>query len=301
MIKQKKIQFITEKNAPWIFVSPFLISFAVFTVYPLISTVIMSFQDIAGFDDTTFIGLKNYKNLLNTQFYTALANSTVYTIWTLIILIPLPMFLAVLINSKTTVFRNFFKSSFFLPALTSVVVAGIFFRYVFSAQETALVNTILSKLGAKPQKWLFQRGTTMFVLVLFCTWRWLGVNIIYFISGLNAIPQEQYEAAVIDGVNAWQKFWYITVPNLKPVTVYVLTISIYAGFAMFAETYTLFSSAASPGDIGLTLVSYIYLEGFNYAHLGMGSTIGVALFIIIMLINIIQLYFTGAFKKQGEN
>lgn len=290
---------INQKTAPWIFVSPFLISFLLFILYPLISTFIMSFQDVAGFDDVTFIGLKNYKNLNNEQFFHALQNSTIYTILTIIVLIPLPMFLAVLVNSKTTKFKNFFRSAYFLPALTSVVVAGLFFRYVFSEQETAFVNSVLIKLGAAPKKWLFQRATTMFVLVLFCTWKWIGVNMIYFLSGLNAIPQEQYEAADIDGVNSWQKFWYVTVPNLKNVTVYVVTISVYGGFAMFGETYTMFGSAASPGDIGLTMVSYIYLEGFNFARLGMGSAIGVALFAVIMIVNVIQLWLTGAFKK-GE-
>lgn len=290
---------INQKTAPWIFVSPFLISFLLFILYPLISTFIMSFQDVAGFDDVTFIGLKNYKNLNNEQFFHALQNSTIYTILTIIVLIPLPMFLAVLVNSKTTKFKNFFRSAYFLPALTSVVVAGLFFRYVFSEQETAFVNSVLIKLGATPKKWLFQRATTMFVLVLFCTWKWIGVNMIYFLSGLNAIPQEQYEAADIDGVNSWQKFWYVTVPNLKNVTVYVVTISVYGGFAMFGETYTMFGSAASPGDIGLTMVSYIYLEGFNFARLGMGSAIGVALFAVIMIVNVVQLWLTGAFKK-GE-
>ena len=290
---------INQKTAPWIFVSPFLISFLIFTLYPLINTFIMSFQDVAGFDDVTFIGLKNYKNLNNEQFFHALQNSTIYTILTIIVLIPLPMFLAVLVNSKTTKFKNFFKSAYFLPALTSVVVAGLFFRYVFSEQETAFVNSVLIKLGAAPKKWLFQRVTTMFVLVLFCTWKWIGVNMIYFLSGLNAIPQEQYEAADIDGVNSWQKFWYVTVPNLRNVTIYVVTISVYGGFAMFGETYTMFGSAASPGDIGLTMVSYIYLEGFNFARLGMGSAIGVALFVIIMIVNVVQLYLTGTFKK-GE-
>ena len=110
---------INQKTAPWIFVSPFIISFLLFTLYPLINTFIMSFQDIAGFDDVTFIGLKNYKNLCNEQFFHALQNSTIYTILTIIILIPLPMVLAVLINSKTTRFKNFFKSasSLFNPSL----------------------------------------------------------------------------------------------------------------------------------------------------------------------------------------
>ncbi len=295
----RQTQIINQKNAPWLFVSPFIVVFLVFYLYPLISTFIMSFQDIAGPGDVTFIGLKNYRNLANEQFYHALWNSSIYTILTIAVLVPLPMLLAVLINSKATRLRNFLRSAFFLPALTSVVVAGLFFRYAFSSQETAFINRLLTVLSGTPKEWLFKRGTTMFVLVLFCTWRWLGVNIIYFLSGLNAIPMEQYEAAEIDGANPFQRFLLITVPNLKAVTVYVVTISVYGGFAMFSESFTMFGSARSPGDIGLTIVGYIYLEGFNFARLGMGSAIGVALFVIIMTVNLVQLFFTGAFRK-GE-
>ena len=291
-------QIITAKNAPYLFVAPFVITFFVFFLYPLCSTFIMSFQDIAGFGDSEFIGLKNYRSLANEQFLHALQNSAIYTVLTIAVLVPLPLFLAVLLNGSTTRFRNFFKSAFFLPALTSVVVAGLFFRYAFSSQETAFVNQILTKIGLSPMNWLFKRGTTMFVLVLFCTWRWLGVNIIYFMSGLNAIPPEQYEAASIDGASVLQKFMKITVPNLKSVIVYVVTISVYGGFSMFAESYTMFGSARSPGDIGLTMVSYIYLEGFNFARLGMGSAIGVTLFAIIMGVNVVQLFLTGSFKRS---
>ncbi|AEJ18868.1 carbohydrate ABC transporter permease [Gracilinema caldarium] len=298
-VKKSVNQIITTKYAPYFFVAPFIISFLIFFLYPLISTVIMSTQEILGPEDVTFIGLQNYKNLANEQFLRAIENSTIYTILTIIILIPLPLILAILITNKPTKGRTFFKSAYFLPALTSVVVAGIFFRFAFSAQHTALVNSILINIGAKPHDWLFKRWSTMLILVLFCTWRWLGVNVIYFLSGLSAIPPEQYESADIDGASKLQKLFFITIPNLKPTIVYVVTISIYGGFAMFAETYTMFGTAASPGDIGLTLVSYIYLEGFNYANLGMGSAIGVALFVIIMTVNIIQLIFTGTFKKKG--
>ena len=297
---KKTRRLITEKNAPYIFIAPFVLTFLVFFLYPLVSTFIMSFQDIAGPGDTTFIGLKNYRNLANEQFYHAIKNSVVYTFLTIAVLIPLPLLLAVLLNSKATRFTNFFKAAFFLPALTSVVVAGLFFRFAFSAQETAFINDLLIKIGASPRDWLFKRETTMLVLVLFCTWRWIGVNIIYFMSGLNAIPVEQYEAASIDGAGPLQKFLTITLPNLKSVTVYVVTISIYGGFSMFSESFTLFSSVRSPGDIGLTIVSYIYLEGFNFARLGMGSAIGVTLFAIIMGVNLIQLYASGTFKRSAS-
>lgn len=298
--KKSARQIITMKNAPYLFVAPFVLSFLVFFLYPLISTVIMSLEDIMGPGDVTFIGLQNYKNLANEQFLHAIQNSTVYTILTIAVLVPLPLLLAVLITGENTRGKNFFKSAFFLPALTSVVVAGLFFRFAFSAQHTAFINSALIKIGMMPKEWLFRRGTTMFLLVLFCTWRWLGVNIIYFMSGLNAIPPEQYEAASIDGASAWQRFLMITVPNLKPVIVYVVTISVYGGFSMFSESYTLFGSASTPGDIGLTMVSYIYLEGFNYAQLGMGSAIGVALFAIIMGVNVIQLMATGTFKRSND-
>jgi len=298
--KKPARQIVTMKNAPYLFVAPFVLSFLIFMLYPLVSTIIMSTQDILGPDDVTFIGLQNYRNLANEQFFHAIQNSTLYTILTIVILVPLPLILAVLINSKSTKGKGIFKAAYFIPALTSVVVAGIFFRYAFSAQHTALVNSILIKIGAMPCDWLFHRGLTMFVLVLFCTWRWIGVNIIYFLSGLNAIPPEQYEAAEIDGASTLQQFRLITIPNLKPVIVYVVTISIYGGFSMFSETYTMFSSASTPGDIGLTIVSYIYLEGFNYAQLGMGSAIGVTLFVIIMGINLIQLIATGTFKRSSN-
>ena len=298
--KKPARQIVTMKNAPYLFVAPFVLSFLIFFLYPLVSTAIMSTQEILGPDDVTFVGLQNYKNLANAQFATAIRNSTIYTILTIAVLVPLPLFLAVLLTSKSTKAKGFFKSAFFIPALTSVVVAGIFFRYAFSAQHTAFVNSILIKIGSMPKEWLFRRGTTMFVLVIFCTWRWLGVNIIYFMSGLNAIPPEQYEAAEIDGATPFQRFMLITVPNLKPVIVYVVTISVYGGFAMFSETYTMFSSASTPGDIGLTIVSYIYLEGFQYAQLGMGSAIGVTLFAIIMGVNLIQLLATGTFKRSND-
>jgi arabinosaccharide transport system permease protein len=298
MAKKSVNQIITTKNAPYFFVAPFVISFLIFFLYPLISTVLMSTQEILGPEDVSFIGFQNYKNLANEQFLRAIENSTIYTVMTILILIPLPLIIAVFLSNKSIKGRTFYKSAYFLPALTSVVVAGIFFRFAFSAQHTALVNSILIKLGAKPHDWLFKRWSTMFILVLFCTWRWLGVNIIYFLSGLSAISPEQYESAEMDGANKIQQFFFITIPNLKPTIVYVITISIYGGFAMFAETYTMFGTAASPGDIGITLVSYIYLEGFNYANLGMGSAIGVTLFVIIMTVNIIQLILTGTYKKK---
>lgn len=290
----------SKKVAPYLFVMPFIISFLLFFLYPIISTVMMSFQKILGPGDVKFIGLKNYSNLFNAHFLNALWVTTRYTFWTILILIPLPMIIAVLLNSKLTIGKNLFRASLFIPALTSVIVAGLFFRLAFGEQPSTLVNLIIGKFGVKPIVWLQGKHTGMFVMVVLCTWRWLGVNIIYFLSGLQSIPSELYESAAIDGANEFQKFKGITLPGLKPVMIYVLTISVYGGYSMFSESFALWSGPRSPGEIGMTIVNYIYQQGFNQNDLGFGSAIGITLLILVMTVNIIQLTATGFFKKESD-
>jgi quercetin dioxygenase-like cupin family protein len=154
----------SEKVMPYIFVLPFIITFLVFFLYPIISALIMSFQDIKGPGDVTFIGLQNYRNLLNPHFYTALRVSFTYTFWTIAILIILPLILAVLLNNKLLRGRNIFRSALFMPALTSVIVAGMFFRYAFGGQATAIANQIRGIFGLGPITWLQGRSTGMIAM-----------------------------------------------------------------------------------------------------------------------------------------
>ncbi|WP_341444445.1 sugar ABC transporter permease [Petroclostridium xylanilyticum] len=296
---RKKNIFYSDKVVPYIFVLPFIISFLTFYLYSIISTIMMSFQTISGLNDVEFVGLKNYMNLNNPHFFNALTVSAKYTFFTLLVLIPLPMLLAVVLNSKMTIGRNFFRSTLFIPALTSVIVAGIFFRYSFGEQETTLANAIIKSFGIGPIVWLQSKSTAIFILVVLATWRWLGVNIVYFLSGLQGISSELYESAEIDGANTIDKFFKITIPCLKPVIIYVVTISVYAGFAMFAESFAYWRSTP-PGDIGLTLVGYIYQEGFNNNDLGFASAIGITLLAIVFVLNLIQLTLFGFFKKESD-
>ncbi|EGD46188.1 binding-protein-dependent transport systems inner membrane component [Ruminiclostridium papyrosolvens DSM 2782] len=297
---RRKVHLKQEKIAPYIFVLPFILTFLVFFLYPIISTVLTSFQEVLGPGDAKFIGLKNYRNMINEHFFNALWVTTRYTFWTILVLVPIPMLLSIVLNRKNILGRNIFRSAFFLPALTSVIVAGLFFRLAFGEQDTTLVNMILGFFGIPKTTWLQRGHTAMFVMVVLSTWRWLGVNVIYFLSGLQNIPVEQYESASIDGASEWRKFLSITVPGLKPVITYVVTISIYGGYSMFAESYTLFGPR-SPGDIGLTMVSLIYQQGFNENNFGAGSAIGITLLIILMAVNMIQLALTGFFKKEGDD
>ncbi|MFD1465141.1 carbohydrate ABC transporter permease [Lapidilactobacillus mulanensis] len=296
-MQKKRIRW--QSIAPYLFVAPFIISFLVFSLYPFINAVIMSFQQVNGFSDTQWVGLANYRQLFNDgDFYAALWNVLRYTFWTILILIPLPMLVAYIMNQKGLPMKGFFRSVYFVPVLTSSVIAGLIFKYAFSSEKTGVFNEWISHLGIAPVDWLNSSGTAMFALIVIAVWRWLGTNMIYFLSGLQGISPELYESASMDGANGFQKFWYITIPLLKPITIYVLTISIMAGFSMFNESYV-YWGAQSPNNVGTTLVTLIYKAAFTNGNFGYSCTLGVALFAIVVVVNIIQTRVMGLFKDEG--
>lgn len=291
----------SQKAAPYIFLLPFVLSFAIFWIYPLFSTVRMSFFDIGAIEQT-FVGFDNYTKLLkDTVFQTAIKNSFTYMIITCALLIPFPMIYAVLIDSRLVKAKGLWKALLYIPALTSVVISGTLFRLMFSEYKTGQMNVLLQALGFEPIMWLRNGTTAMFAMVLICCWRWTGVNMLYFASGLKQIDTSLYEAADIDGTGAWQKFRYITLPLLKPTIVYVLTISIYAGLSMFLESYMLWSGTNnSPNNIGTTIVGYLYRRGIQKNQMGYASAVGLVLLVIALVINIAQLLWNGTFKKEDQ-
>jgi arabinosaccharide transport system permease protein len=217
---------------------------------------------------------------------------------TLAILIPFPVILAVLLNSKSMRGSGIFRAVLFLPILCSVVVAGLIFRFTFNDTDKALVNSLVLLLGGERVHWLALRWPAMTVMVTLATWRWTGMNVIYFLSGLNSIPVELYEACEVDGANALQKFRYVTVPLLMPTIIYVLTISIYGGLSMFAESQMLWAGRVSPMNIGLTIVGFIYNKGISQVELGFASATGLSLLVAVLAIDLLQLRLTGGLGKE---
>ncbi len=255
--------FYNPKAAPYLFIMPFCITFLLFFSYPIISSVIMSFQKIVPGSEE-FIGFRNYEKLFaDPVFYKAAGNNIVYTLMTLAVLIPVPMLIAILLNNKLVKMKGLFRSALFIPALTSVVIAGTIFRLMFTELPGGIMNEIIGFFGADPIKWSKNLWPSRIGLVLLATWRWTGVNVLYFLAGLQNVPNELYESADIDGANLWHKFTKVTLPLLKPVTVYVLTISIFGGMAMFSESYVFFMNNSSPNNIGLTIVGYLYRNGIE--------------------------------------
>lgn len=291
----------SQKVAPYVFVLPFIIIFLIFWSYPLVNSFVMSFQDRMLGQDPKWVGEANYSKLFTDKvFLTAIKNSVVYMLGTLVLLIPFPMLFAVMINSKLMLGREFFKSSFFLPALTSVAVAGTIFRLTFGEMDGSLMNSFLALFGVEPTKFLKDAEWSMAALLILACWRWTGVNMLYYLSGLKNIDNDYYEAASIDGASAWQKFRSITMPLLKPTTIYVTTISVYAGLAMFTESLMMFNGNNSPKNIGLTIVGYLYRQGIEKNKLGYAAAVGIVLLVIAMIINLTQLKLSGMFKKEED-
>ncbi len=290
----------SQRLAPYLFILPFVATLALFWIVPVARSVVMSTQEVL-YGQTTSVGLDNYARLWNDSvFWTAMFNSARYMVLTLALLIPIPMLLAAVVNSRigSPRVKAFFKASLFVPALTSVVVAGLVFRLMFSESENAVMNQVLQLVGLGPVRWLREDLTGLAALLALAVWRWTGVNTMYFIAGMQSIPGEYYEAASIDGANKRQQFLWITVPNLRPTMVYVTTISVYGGLAMFLESFMLYGGNASPNNQGLTVVGYLYRRGIEQNDLGFASAVGIVLLVVVMAINITQLTLSGTFKKE---
>lgn len=291
----------SKRLAPYLFIAPFLLTLVIFWLYPVAQSVVMSFQEVL-YGQATFVGTANYERLLRDQvFWKAMFNSLRYMVLTLLLLVSIPLLLAVAINNKigSPKLKNFFKASLFVPALTSVVVAGIVFRLMFSESESGMMNQVADFFSFGPVRWLRNDLTGLAALLLLALWRWTGVNTMYFLAGLQAIPEEHYEAASIDGANAVQKFLFVTLPGLKPTIVYVVTISIYGGLAMFLESFMLYAGNSSPNNQGLTIVGYLYRKGIQENELGFASAVGVVLLLLVLAINLTQLTASGTFRKEA--
>ncbi len=286
-----------QSVVPYVFVLPFILYFLLVYLYPFISTVIMSLQLIEGPTVTEYIGFANYERMFQRNYILAIETTVRYAAWDLIILVPIPLLFAVLLRSTVVKMPSFFKSLFFVPALTSIIVAGIVFRLAFGTLDTSLANRLTGLFGIAPRQWLMEAGTGNMVLVLLTLWRWLGVNIIYYYSGLQAIPDELYEAAEIDGANSFRKFLHITLPGVKPVIIYVTTLTVLGGFSMFTESVALWEQN-NPGGIGRTIVGYMYMTGFFKNNMGMASAVGLTLLALILAVNMAQLGLMSFFKKE---
>ncbi|RFB14924.1 sugar ABC transporter permease [Bacillus sp. HNG] len=290
VLNNKKVRkFSTHKAAPYLFIAPAVILFAIFMVYPIISSLILSFQSTQG-GVNEFIGLANYKKLFTDSiFLTALKNTFII----LIIQVPVMLFLAIivatLLNSALLKLKGLFRVSFFLPAVTSLVAYSIIFSIML--MDDGIINQVVTWLGFESIPWLSHPIWAKAALIVAMTWRWVGYNMVIYLAALQNIPEDMYEAASIDGASKIRQFFSITIPQLKPVILFTAILSTIGTLQLFDEPYTL--TKGGPSDATLTIGMYLYQTGFRYFDFGYASTIAYVIVVLIGIMTFIQFKVTG--------
>ncbi|MBT3266102.1 sugar ABC transporter permease [Candidatus Poribacteria bacterium] len=282
-----------QRWTPYLFVAPFFVVFATFMVYPLVTSIWLSLHQSRGFQYQVFVGADNFVRLFHDPiFWKSVRNTFTFAAGTFLVQLPLALILALIVNSRRVRGRNLFRLAFFSP----VLVAGVFIAIIFGLAydtRTGLVNDMLSNLAFTRVliPWLEDERWVMPAVILAGVWQWAGFNMIYFLAGLQGIRQELYEASSVDGANAWQDFWHITLPSLRPVITFVFVLSMIGSLQLFDLPWVLTNGGGGPNDSATTMVMYLYKNGFQFVNLGYAATIGWVLFAIIMAISVIQLRF----------
>ena len=279
--------------AAWIFLTPALILLGIFLFWPIAYLFYLSFTS-GSFTATGihWVGLRNYLRLfLDPDFWQFLGNTLYFTIATVIPSLIIPLGLAVLLNQSFAL-RGFLRTAYFIPSITSLVAVGLGFRWLF--QTEGPVNTFLSTFGIEPIPWLGSTTWAMPVLILLSSWKQLGFNMVVFLAGLQTIPQSRYEAAELDGANSWQKFWYITLPGLRPTLVFATITTAIFTLRSFEQVYII--TGGGPLNSTNLLVYYIYEQAFALFDFGYAAAAATVLLGFTLVLVYIQLKTSGEEK-----
>lgn len=284
-----------ERVAAYIFVAPAVILLIAFLVVPMIYTVYFSgFKyQIMRPDAMKFIGFENYQKLFSDKnFWLALKNTVYFTVIVVPCQCALALALALLVSKK---FRGVavFRTMYFAPQLTSMVVISVLWSVLYNANpNTGLINSILVSLGMSPIKFLSDANTAMNSIIFMSAWQGAGYQMMIFLAGLQGIPRDQYEAASVDGATKFKQFLYITLPGLKGTIKYVIMITMIQAMKLFTQPYIM--TQGGPKNSTKTLVYYIYTQGFQKGNFGYACSIAAVFFVIVVCMSMAMKKVTAA-------
>ncbi|MEM7576694.1 MAG: sugar ABC transporter permease, partial [Planctomycetota bacterium] len=270
--------------APYVFIAPFVILFSVFTVYPLLYSVVMAMQQTYGAKSSEFVGLENFQYLTkDPDFWKALRNTFVFAAGSIFIQLPCALGLALLLNRPEIKGRAFFRMIFFAPVLVGLAFVAILFGLIFE-KNTGLMNLMFRDVtqwihGYLPFipvwdtefPWLAEFIMPSLIIASF--WMYVGYNMVYFLAALQNVSQDLVEAATVDGANAWHRFLNVTLPAIRPVATFVFLISFIGAMQLFELPYLLLGIGGGKDGGGLTVVMYLYDHGFERQDLGYASAV----------------------------
>lgn len=278
----------SARRAPWLLMAPFLALFAAFMLYPVVQSVLLSTQQTFGPAHTRFVGSANYRFILaDPLFWRAVRNTTVFTLASVFIQLPLSLALALLLNRPDIRGRGVLRSIFFAPVLVGVVFVAMIFGVMFE-KRTGLINQSLHSMIGWDLDFPWLQRFVMGALIIASLWQYVGFNMVYFLGALQNVRKDLLEAARIDGAGAWQRFRHVIIPQIRPVGTFVVLLSIVGSFQLFELPYVLLNGTAGPENRGLTVVMYLYQNGFDQGDLGYASAVGWMLALLLIAMAVLQ-------------
>lgn len=273
---------------PYFYLLPAILIIGVFVFYPLVRVILYSFQSYNIFTPPQWVGTENYANILKDKdFYSAFKNTVLYFIVVVPILVFLPVFVAILVNNKLKGIK-FFRAAYYLPVITSMVVAGIAWKWIYA--DSGLLNYFLINIlhvMKKPISWLNSPTTALFSVMVVTIWKGLGYYMVIYLAGLQSISADIWEAAEIDGASGFKKHILITFPLLAPSMAVVAVMSSMAAMKIFDEIFIM--TSGGPYNSTRTVVFYLYQHAFENLNLGYASAVGVILFVILLVFAVINI------------
>jgi multiple sugar transport system permease protein len=283
---------VSQRRAAWLFLAPALILIGVFFFLPVVAGLALSITDfdlysIGHAENVRITGLANYQALVHTPlFWTALKNTLYFAFVGAPLSVLVALVAALLVNARLTRWSSFFRTAYFAPFVTTLVAVAIVWKYLYHPRF-GLLDAALGTVGIAPVDWLGDPKWAMPAIIVVAVWRSFGYNMLIFVAGLQRIPVQLYEAAELDGAGTWSRLRHITLPQLAPTFVFVGVITAIGFFQLFAEPYVM--TQGGPLKSTLSMVLYMYEEGFRWWRLGSAAAIAFVLFALVLSITLVQL------------
>ncbi|SHE14810.1 sn-glycerol-3-phosphate transport system permease protein ugpA [Chlamydia abortus] len=290
---RRRKRFLTRNDwMGYLFSAPLIVGVLAFAIYPMFAALYMSFLQTGGSAMSgTWVGASNYEYVMKDPiFWQALYNTFYMGIFSVVLGIGLSFILASLINSlKWELGKNFFKGVYFLPNVVSAVATSLLFSFLFYPAKEGLLNFVVGWFNIEPVGWFTDPRFSRFSIVLMSLWGALGYNTIIFLAGLQSVPRELYEAAEVDGAGGLKRWYYITIPYLRPIFVFMLIMGTIGGMKRFTDVWLIGGTAGNPGGSLMTAVLYIYRNAFLASQMGVATAASYLLFIIILILTIFMM------------
>ena len=283
-ISSKKV-FGSETRTSLLLLAPVLIFFLVFQYYPILKSIVISFTEYGLLRrETPFIGITHYvRQFQDPLFLSALWNTVVFVIFAVSIGFVVALALAVLVE-RTGKWAKFYRAVYFIPVVTSLLASTMVWRWLYASN--GLLNYMLTVAGFSPQAWLLSENLALPSLIALTIWKNLGFDMVLFGAAIQAIPGSYYESSSLEGANGWQNFWYITVPQLRPIMLLVCITAVIRSFQIF--TTVLAMTQGGPINATRTIVYHIYEQGIQYDDIGYASAAAVVLLVIVGVLTYVQ-------------